>query len=102
MIKIRFFFLIGFFFSALIGYFFHLISIGAFWKIVHANSLIGSQKLIESTFLMSKNLDLYLEIFIITLEQSIFIFLSLIFFILFSILKLNSYISTLSAAKKAS
>ena len=89
MIIIRKIFLISSFLLALIGYFFNFISIGTFWKIVHVNSLIGTQKLIESNFLMSKNFDLYLEIFITSLEQPILIILSIIFFISFLILKLK-------------
>ena len=74
-----------------LNYYFNKASIAEIWVKFHVNSLIGFQKVIESSFISQKfNIDLWNIILRPIIEIQLFLILSLLLLIIFIIKKINS------------
>jgi len=65
------------------------INLGEIWRILHVNSLIGLQKVVESSYIQLKiDTDIWFAIIIPILELPVFIF-TVIIFIIYLILRIK-------------
>ena len=90
MRKIKLLFFINFITLFILNFLINSITIGESWKIFHVNSLIGLQKLLESSFIQSKiDIDVWYNIFIPVLNQPILFILTALSFIIFFLLNMK-------------